>query len=119
MGAKHGLPASTKICRSSRKARPTPRFRCCTIKFPLVDLAARISPGILKCFATHPPLLQHMMGIAEALLFADGHLTRQHKEMIATFVSVQNNCPYCADSHGYRLRVQGGSLEALWRDSGE
>jgi len=22
-------------------------------------------PGILKCFATHPPLLEHMMGLAE------------------------------------------------------
>jgi uncharacterized peroxidase-related enzyme len=70
-------------------------------------------PGILKCFATHPPLLRHMMDIAESLLFADGHLERRHKEMIATLVSSQNSCPYCADSHGYFLRVHGGSAEAL------
>ncbi|MGA7352239.1 MAG: peroxidase-related enzyme [Acidobacteriaceae bacterium] len=70
-------------------------------------------PGILKCFATHPPLLRNMMDIAEAVLFAEGHLTRRHKEMIAAFVSEQNHCPYCADSHGYRLRLQGGSAEAL------
>ena len=70
-------------------------------------------PGILKCFATHPPLLQHMMDIAESLLFADGHLVRRHKEMIATLVSSQNACAYCADSHGYFLRVHGGSAEAL------
>jgi uncharacterized peroxidase-related enzyme len=70
-------------------------------------------PGILKCFATHPPLLRHMMDLSESLIFRDGHLTRRHKEMIATFVSSQNECPYCADSHGYFLRVHGGSEDAL------
>jgi uncharacterized peroxidase-related enzyme len=70
-------------------------------------------PGILKCFATHPPLLQHMMDIAATLLFADGHLVRCHKEMLAAFISAQNHCPYCADSHGYFLRVHGGSADML------
>lgn len=70
-------------------------------------------PGILKCFATHPPLLRHMMELSEALIFADGHLTRRHKEMIAAAVSAQNQCPHCADSHGYFLRVHGGSAGAL------
>ena len=70
-------------------------------------------PGILKCFATHPPLLKHMMDLSESLIFADGHLSRKHKEMIATLVSTQNLCPYCADSHGYFLRVHGGSAQAL------
>jgi uncharacterized peroxidase-related enzyme len=70
-------------------------------------------PGILKCFATHPPLLRSMMDLAQSFLFVDGHLSRCHKEMIATFVSSRNECPYCADSHGYFLRVHGGSEEAL------
>jgi uncharacterized peroxidase-related enzyme len=70
-------------------------------------------PGILKCFATHPPLLRSMMDLAEGLLFADGCLVRRQKEMIATFVSAQNACPYCADSHGYFPRANGGSAEAL------
>jgi uncharacterized peroxidase-related enzyme len=70
-------------------------------------------PGILKCFATHPPLLEHMMDLAATLLFVDGSLVRRHKEMIATFVSSRNSCPYCADSHGYFLRVHGGSAEVL------
>jgi uncharacterized peroxidase-related enzyme len=70
-------------------------------------------PGILKCFATHPPLLESMMHIAETLLFTDGHLLRRHKEMIATLISSLNSCPYCADSHGSFLRAQGGSPELL------
>ena len=70
-------------------------------------------PGILKCFATHPPLLRHMMDLSEDLIFSDGCLSRRHKEMIATLVSELNACPYCADSHGYFLRVHGGSAELL------
>lgn len=70
-------------------------------------------PGIVKCFATHPALLRNMMGLAEDLLFVDGFLTRRHKEMIATLVSTENTCPYCADSHGYSLRTLGGSAEQL------
>jgi hypothetical protein len=49
-------------------------------------------PCILQCFATHPPLLDHMMGIAQSMLFVDGALDRQHKEMIAAFVSSANQC---------------------------
>src|ERR1035438_6266427 len=70
-------------------------------------------PGILKCFATHPPLLKHMMDLSESVIFAEGVLTRKHKEMIATLISEQNLCPYCADSHGFFLRVQGGSSQTL------
>ncbi|HZY74184.1 MAG TPA: peroxidase-related enzyme [Edaphobacter sp.] len=70
-------------------------------------------PGILKCFATHPPLLMHMLGIAESLLFAEGALTRQEKELLATFVSAGNACAYCADSHGYFFRMHGGSEAEL------
>lgn len=70
-------------------------------------------PGILKCFATHPPLLRHMMDLSEQLIFADGSLGRRQKEMIATFVSTENDCPYCADSHGFFFRMHGGSSATL------
>lgn len=63
-------------------------------------------PGILKCFATHPPLLEHMMGLAESMLFNEGALGRRNKELIATFVSARNQCAYCADSHGAALLQQ-------------
>lgn len=70
-------------------------------------------PGILQCFATHPPLLDHMMGLAESMLFSDGSLGRERKESLATFVSSGNQCQSCADSHGFFLRVHGGSEEEL------
>jgi uncharacterized peroxidase-related enzyme len=54
-----------------------------------------------------------MMDLSEHLIFRDGALGRKHKEMIATHVSTQNKCPYCADSHGYFFRVHGGTCKAL------
>lgn len=70
-------------------------------------------PGIVKCFATNVPMLKSMLDLAGGFLFVDGHLTRRHKEMIATFISSENRCPYCADSHGNSLLAQGGSTEVL------
>jgi uncharacterized peroxidase-related enzyme len=77
------------------------------------DLGRPAVPGILKCFATHPPLARSMVDLAQNFLFVDGDLIRRHKEMIATLVSSQNACPYCADSHGYAYRMHGGSAESL------
>lgn len=70
-------------------------------------------PGILKCFATHPPLAKAMIDLASNLLFIDGNLTSRQKEMIAAFVSSLNACPYCADSHGFSFLQRGGSTQAL------
>lgn len=70
-------------------------------------------PGIVKCFATNPPVLKSMIDLAVGFLFVDGCLTRKHKEMIATLISSQNDCPYCANSHGNLLLSQGGSAEIL------
>jgi AhpD family alkylhydroperoxidase len=45
-----------------------------------------------------------MMGLAETMLFSPGSLGHANKEMLATFVSSQNHCDYCADGHGFFLR---------------
>jgi uncharacterized peroxidase-related enzyme len=70
-------------------------------------------PWILQCFATHPPLLEHMMGLAHSMLFTEGALGRMQKEMISTAVSSRNRCAYCTDSHAFALRMNGGSAELL------
>jgi uncharacterized peroxidase-related enzyme len=70
-------------------------------------------PGIVLCFATNSILLKGMLEIAENFLFGDSLLSQRHKEMIATYVSRQNACPYCADSHGAALGAQGASPELI------
>ena len=51
-------------------------------------------PDILKCFSMRPDFLQDVIGLSYRVHFSDGHLDRRTKEMIATFVSGLNRCPY-------------------------
>lgn len=51
-------------------------------------------PEILKCFSLRPDFLQHVIAFTYPLHFCDGYLTRRQKEMIATYVSGLNQCPY-------------------------
>jgi alkylhydroperoxidase/carboxymuconolactone decarboxylase family protein YurZ len=51
-------------------------------------------PDILKCFSLRPDFLQQVIDFSYGLHFSDGHLTRRVKEMIATYVSALNRCPY-------------------------
>ena len=51
-------------------------------------------PGILKCLSLRPELFHGMEAVSEAVHFRDGHLDRRTKEMIATYVSALNRCPY-------------------------
>jgi hypothetical protein len=51
-------------------------------------------PDILKCFSLRPDFLRQVIAFSEGVHFSDGHLNRRTKEMIATFVSGINRCPY-------------------------
>jgi hypothetical protein len=51
-------------------------------------------PEILKCMSLRPDLLRGIIEIADRVHFSEGHLTRRIKEMIATYVSALNRCPY-------------------------
>jgi hypothetical protein len=51
-------------------------------------------PGILKCFSGSVPFLKGILDISYPLQFSDGALTQREKEMIATYVSALNQCPY-------------------------
>lgn len=80
------------------------------------DTAGRTDvPGILQCFGINPPLLRHFIGLSSSLLFTDGFLPRRQKELIATWISYQNACPYCLDSHAFFLRVHGGAASTVER----
>ena len=51
-------------------------------------------PGILQSFAHRPDFLRQVMDVSYGVHFSDGHLNRRTKEMIATYVSGLNKCPY-------------------------
>ena len=51
-------------------------------------------PGILKCFGARPDFLRQVIEFSNTIHFSEGHLSRRHKEMIASYVSYLNRCPY-------------------------
>jgi uncharacterized peroxidase-related enzyme len=70
-------------------------------------------PSILKCFGTNPAFVRQMVDIASSLLFVDGYITRRQKELIATYISKLNACPYCLDSHGFFLLAHGADKQSV------
>jgi hypothetical protein len=51
-------------------------------------------PGIIKCFGSRPDFLRQVVDFSNTVHFSEGHLLRRHKEMIASYVSYLNRCPY-------------------------
>jgi hypothetical protein len=51
-------------------------------------------PGIIKCFGARPDFLRQVVEFSNKVHFSEGHLNRRHKEMIASYVSFLNRCPY-------------------------
>jgi uncharacterized peroxidase-related enzyme len=57
-------------------------------------------PGIRGLFAFRPETARPLCELAEILLHAPGTFAPAERELIATYVSSQNECHYCQSSHG-------------------
>jgi hypothetical protein len=51
-------------------------------------------PGIIKCFGSRPDFLRRVIEFGNTIHFSEGHLSRRYKELIASYVSYLNRCPY-------------------------
>jgi len=51
-------------------------------------------PGIIKCFGARADFLRQVVEFSNTVHFSEGHLNRRNKEMIASYVSYLNRCPY-------------------------
>ena len=57
-------------------------------------------PGITGGFAFRPETAKPMRELAHTLLHGPSTLTPGERELIATYVSTQNDCYFCQTSHG-------------------
>ncbi len=57
-------------------------------------------PGIRGLFAFRPETALPMSELVEVLLHTPGTLSMGERELIATYVSAQNDCFYCQSAHG-------------------
>jgi uncharacterized peroxidase-related enzyme len=70
-------------------------------------------PGILGPMAFSPTTAKPLNELAEILLRGPNSLTRAEREMIATYVSSQNDCCFCQNAHAAVAAHHLGGNEAL------
>ena len=66
---------------------------------PHIELAEGL-PGIRGLLVFSPATTKPMCDLVEVLLCGPHTLTPAEREMIATYVSSQNDCHYCQNCHG-------------------
>jgi len=66
---------------------------------PHIDLPEHL-PGISSAFAFRPETAAPMRALAHILLYEPNSLTSGERELIATYVSSENDCHFCQSSHG-------------------
>lgn len=66
---------------------------------PYIDVDKDL-PGIRSLMAFRPETAEPLSALAEILLRDETGLSRADRELIATYVSYQNDCFYCHNSHG-------------------
>jgi uncharacterized peroxidase-related enzyme len=72
------------------------------------------APGILGPMAISPESTKALRELAEVLLRGPNTLTPADREMIATYVSSQNDCRFCQLSHGAAAAEHlGGKYELI------
>ena len=70
-------------------------------------------PGIRGPMAFRPETSKPLNELVEVLLRGPSTLTPGERELIATYVSAQNNCHYCQSIHGAIAAAHEGGSEAL------
>src|SRR3984885_7496220 len=70
-------------------------------------------PGITAGFAFRPETAKPMRELAHVLLHGPSTLTPGERELIATYVSSQNDCYFCQTSHGAAAAAHLGSGEVV------
>jgi uncharacterized peroxidase-related enzyme len=77
-------------------------------------------PGISSAFAFRPETANPMRELAHVLLHGPSTLTGGERELIATYVSSQNDCYFCQTSHGAaaaaHLGKDAGLVDKIKRD---
>jgi uncharacterized peroxidase-related enzyme len=66
---------------------------------PHIELPPGV-PGIRGLFELRPDIAKPLSELADILLHAPNSLSAGERELIATYVSSQNDCEYCQSSHG-------------------
>lgn len=64
-----------------------------------IDLSKQEGHGIQKLFSFSPKSAKPLLDLTQTILVEEGSLPRWFREVIASFVSDQNECQFCFMSH--------------------
>jgi len=80
---------------------------------PHIKLDEKLT-GIRGLFAFRPETALPMSELVEVLLHTPGTLSMADRELIATYVSSQNDCFYCQSAHGAIAAIHlGGNMDLV------
>jgi uncharacterized peroxidase-related enzyme len=68
-------------------------------------------PDMFRLASSNPNLLEVIFTGYRGLFLVDGELPRQTKELISSWVSQVNQCPYCVGTHNFFLQYLGAPKE--------
>lgn len=68
-------------------------------------------PDMFRLASSNPNLLEVVFTGYRGLFLVDGELPRQTKELISSWVSQVNQCPYCVGTHNFFLQYFGAPKE--------
>lgn len=84
---------------------------------PHIDLPDGV-PGIRGPLNKYPVTAKPLLDLAQTLLRGESPLSEGQRELIATYVSSRNQCPFCAGSHGaaakHLLDADFDLIEQVW-----
>lgn len=79
------------------------------------------APGIVGLLTQYPDSAQHLSGLAQSVLRGPSSLTEAEREIIATYVSAENECRFCTNAHAAAARHLLGekcsSVDEILEDS--
>lgn len=70
-------------------------------------------PDMFRLASSDPNLLEVVFTGYRGLFLAEGTLPRETKELIASWVSQVNQCPYCVGTHNFFLQYFGAPKELI------
>lgn len=70
-------------------------------------------PGIIGPLTQYPETAKHLNGLAQELLRGPSTLTPGERELIAAYVSSENDCFFCTSAHSAAARHLLGNREEL------
>ncbi|TCO54405.1 peroxidase-related enzyme [Actinocrispum wychmicini] len=68
-------------------------------------------PDMFRLASTKPALMETVIAGYRGTFLTEGALSRNTKELIASWTSRVNQCPYCVGTHNFFLQAFGGTKE--------